>query len=344
MNHLLSYSGINTKVRAMEANFISIDDYYKISTFENVSDLIAFLKNHPGYKEIFSHYEEHELHRADAEKLFINGLYHDFTKIYRFADKSQRRDLDLIFFRYEVNILKACLRLIYNSEHNYDLSIFYPFFAKHSSINLNALAASRSIDEYINNLKGTPYHALLVKVQNSSHASSFDYEMQLDIYYFKRTWKLKNKVLSGDSLKSFTDRLGTEIDLLNILWIFRCKVTYDMPPTDILSYIIPISYKLPKDQLIKLANSATLDEFYVIVRNSHYKSFTTSLQDKTMESAYKSILNRIYRRNRQRYPNSTATINHYLFQKDKEIAGLTTAIECIRYKLDPQLSLKYIMQ
>jgi hypothetical protein len=66
--------------------------------------------------------------------------------------------------------------------------------------------------------------------------------------------------------------------------------------------------------------------------------------DKIMRPAYKSIVDRIYKKNRERYPNSTATMNHYLFQKDKEIAGLTTAIECIRYKLDPQLRLKYIMQ
>jgi V/A-type H+-transporting ATPase subunit C len=297
MNNLLSYSGINTKVRAMESNLISIDDYYKISTFENVSDLIAFLKNHPGYREIFSRYDEHEIHRWDAERIFVYGLYHDFTKIYRFADKAQRKDLELIFFRYEVNVLKACIRLIKNTDHNLDLSLFYPFFKKHSDINVTALASSQTMDEYINNLKGTKYHSLMVKVQNSSHATSFDYEMQLDIFYFKKTWKLKDKLLSGDSLKSFTDRLGTEIDLLNILWIFRSKLIYDINPSDILSFIIPINYKLPKDQLIRLTNAATMDEFYYILRKSHYASFTTSLQDQTMESAYKSIVDRIYRKN-----------------------------------------------
>ncbi|MDF2538136.1 MAG: H+transporting two-sector ATPase subunit [Herbinix sp.] len=343
MSNLLTYSGINTKVRAMESNLISIDDFYKISILDKVSDLILFLKNHPGYKEIFSRYDEHELHRSDAEQLFVNALYHDFTKIYRFADKAQRKDLELIFFRYEVNILKSCIRMIYNDQDNYDLSIFYPFFSKHSKININTLAACHTIEEYINNLKGTEYHSLLMRIQNSGHATSFDYEMQLDIYYFKKTWKLKDKFLSGDSLKSFTDRLGTEIDLLNILWIFRAKTMYDMPSANILSFVIPVNYKLPKDNLLRLINAASHDEFFLIVRQSHYRSFAVSLQDATMESAYRSIVNRIYRRNRERYPYSTATVNHYLYQKDTEVARLTTAVECIRYRLDPQLKLKYIL-
>jgi V/A-type H+-transporting ATPase subunit C len=167
--------------------------------------------------------------------------------------------------------------------------------------------------------------------------------MQLDIYYFTRTWKLKDKMLSGVTRKSFTDRLGTEIDLLNIMWIYRSKAIYDMNTADILSYIIPINDKLPKDQLIKMANAATIDEFLSTLRLSHYKSFSLSIQDGTMESAYKSIVDRSYKRNREKYPSSMATVNHYLHQKDIEISRLTTALECIRYKLDPQNKLKYIL-
>jgi len=328
----------------MESNFINIDEYYKISNLDNVVDFISFLKNHDGYREIFNHYDEHLLHRGDVEKILTNSLYLDFTKIYCFADENQRKDLELLFFRYEINVLKSCIRLIYNTEEAYDLSYFHTFFSKHSDINVSVLASSHSMEEYINNLKGTKYHPILVKLQTSGHATSFDYEMQLDIYYFKQMWKLKDKHLKGDTIKSFTNRLGTEIDLLNIMWIFRSKSIYDMSTADILSSIIPINYKLPKDQLIKLANAASIDEFYSTLKLSHYKSLAVSLQDGTMESAFHSIVDRIYKKNKNKYPASMATVNYYLFQKDTEVSRLTTALECIRYGLDPQVKLKYIMQ
>lgn len=343
MNKLLSYSGINTKIRALESNLITIDDFYNISNLETVADFIAFLKKHPGYMEIFSRYDEHELHRGDAERIFVNGLYLDFTKIYRFANQEQRKNLEIIFFRYEVNILKACIRLIYNQEEAYDLSKFETFFQRHSNINVSLLAASHSMEEYINHLKGTRYHPLFVKLQNSNHATSFDYEMQLDIFYFKKTWKLKDKHLTSSNLKSFTDSIGTEIDLLNIMWIFRSKTSYDMNTTDILSYIIPINYKLPKEQLMKMVNSSTIEELFSIIRLTHYKSFVLFLQDGTMESAFRSIIDRRYKTNKNKYPASMATVNYYLYQKRTEIGRLTTALECIRYGLEPQDKLKYIL-
>lgn len=344
MSNLLSYSGINTKVRAMESNLISKDDYNKIANLDTVIDFIAFLKNHPGYRDIFSRYDEHELHRADVERILVNGLYLDYSKIYLFADDAQRNDLQLIFFRYEINILKACIRLVYNSEETYDLAFFKPFFDKHSGINVTALAASHSMEEYILNLKGTEYYPIFIKLQSSNNVSSFDYEMQLDIYYFKKTWKLIDKQLKGESHTSFMNRLGTEIDLLNIMWIYRSKRVYDLSPADILAFIIPVNYKLTKELLIKMAGSTSIDEFMSLLKNSHYNLMYHSIQDDNMESAYKNIVSKIYKVNREKYPTSMAMVNGYLYRKEEEISRLTTALECIRYGLDPQDKLKYILQ
>jgi V/A-type H+-transporting ATPase subunit C len=176
MNNLLSYSGINTKVKAMSSNFISKEEYNKIAGLDLVTDFITFLKDHPGYREIFGRYDEHELHRGDVERIITNGLYHDYTKIYRFAGMSQRKDLDLLFLRYEVNILKACIRLVYNKKNTVDFSHFKTFFSKHSSVNLDALLASKSMEEFTAGLKGTEYYHLFEKLRSLSNPTSFDYE------------------------------------------------------------------------------------------------------------------------------------------------------------------------
>ncbi|MBH1942347.1 V-type ATPase subunit [Mobilitalea sibirica] len=344
MKHFLSFSGINTKVKAMGAKLISPEEFKTIANLEAVSDLIAFLKNHPGYREIFERYDEHELHRADAERIISVGLYLDYAKLYRFANDMQRKDLELFFFRYEVTILKNCIHNIYSSNRSFDLSLFEAFFNKHSDLNVTALAASQSMDEYINHLRGTQYYPLLVKLQNSGNVTTFDYEMHLDIYFFKKTWKLKDRELEDQSHKAFTHRLGTEIDLLNIMWVFRSKSMYHMPSSDIYSFIIPVNYRLTKEQLHRLVESATLDEFMNILKTTHYNSFAGSLHDGTMEHVYRNIITKIYRNNKINYPSSMATVNNYIHEKEAEINRLTTALECIRYGLDPQVKLKYILQ
>lgn len=344
MNTSMSYSGINTKVKAMSRKLISNNDFLKIANLETVVDFIAYLKKHPGYHFLFDKYDERQIHRGEAERIFINGLYMDYTSIYRFANDDQRHDLELIFFRYEVNVLKACIRLIHNNESAYDLSVFHPFFTKHSQINVNTLSTSRSMEEYIQHLKGTQYYSMLQKLSSKTGLSSFDYEMALDVYYFTKSWRLKEKILSGKNLKAFTLRLGTEIDLLNIMWIYRSKKMYDMGSTDILTYLIPINYRLTVAQLTKLVGSLTLDEFMNSLSTTGYKAFAAYLKAGTMEQEYNRIINKIYLYNMTRYPASMATVNYYLFRKDKEIGQLTSVLECIRYGLDYKKKLEFIQR
>lgn len=344
MNTSLSYSGINTKVKAMNAKLISRDDYQKISNIDTVADFIAYLKKHPGYNELFHKYDEREIHRGEAERVFINGLYLDYTKIYRFANDFQRKDLELVFFRYEVNILKACIRLIHNNESAYDLSVFHPFFSKHSQIDVTLLSSSRTMEEYINHLKGTEYYTMLNKLSNKSGVTAFDYEMTLDVYYFTKSWKLKETMLTGNSCKAFTQRMGTEIDLLNIMWIYRSKKMYDTSAADIFTYLIPVNYKLSVSQLSRLVAAVTLDEFMNLLSTTYYKFFVPSLRNGTMEYEYTRIINKVYLYNITKYPASMTVVNYYLFRKDLEIGRLTSALECIRYGLELKKKQEYLIQ
>lgn len=342
MNKLLTYSGIITKIKSLESNYITADDYMKISNLETISDFIIYLKNHPGYNHIFKGLDEHDIHRSQIEGIIINVLYKDFTKIYVFSNMEQRAYLELIFFRYEINILKTCIQLNFGKSGSYDLSIFGPFFEKHSKLNIKALLTSKNMEEFIHNLKGSKYYDLFSKLSFSNLNTSFDYEIELDIYYFKKAWKLKDKVLTDNNQTLFTTLLGTEIDLQNIMWLYRAKRYYDTSSSDHYAHIIPINYKLTKDKLVKLIESSSLDEFVSIVKSTYYNEFGNSLMDGTMEVAYNHILSKQHNKCSSRYPNSMAPVHEFLFHKRDEIDRLTTALECIRYKLEPSTILKYL--
>ena len=344
MQTSISYSGINTKVRAMSKRLISKEDLQTIIHLETVTDFIAYLKRHSGYHELFQTYDEREIHRGEAERVFIYALYLDYAKIYRFANDFQRLNLKLIFFRYEVNVLKACIRLIHNNKRVYDLSLFQPFFTKHSEIDINKLSSSCSLEEYMNHLKGTQYYSMLLKLSSKPGLSSFDYEMALDVYFFTKSWRTKDKMLKGNNKHSFTLLLGTEIDLLNIMWIYRSKKIYDMSSSDIFTYLIPINYKLTVAQLSKLVMAATPEEMIAILSTTKYYSFAKHLRDGSFEREYDRIIKNIYLYNMTRYPASMNVVNYYLFRKDKEIGLLTTALECIRYGLDSRQKQEYLLK
>ncbi len=343
MGNLLTYSGIVTKIRAMEANLIRYEDYLTVAGLESTADFFAFLKNQPGYREIFNSYDEHGLHRGEAEGFFIYSVYLDFSKIYEFAGIDQRKALDFTFFRFEVNILKACLQKVYNHTGDYGLSIFSDFFSRHSLLDIKALSACTTMEEFVVCLKNTEYYPLLYNLLNKNGITPFDYQMQLDIYYFKKAWQLKDKLLSGEDHKAVTHSLGTEIDLLNLIWLYRSKKYFSVRSADSYAYVIPLTYKLTKEKLMQLMEAGSVDELIAVIRTTHYEKMSSSLSEGSIETVFEKQLNKIYKDNSSRYTASMSPVIYYLYLKQTEVKRLTTALECIRYKLSPQDSLRHIL-
>ena len=122
MGSLLSYSGLTTKIRAMQSRLLPDDQYRELA----------------------------ELKSGKIEQLLVNSIYRDFTKIYQFSNMEQRKFLNLYFGRYEVSIMKECLNKIFDHRDvNLDLSLFKPFFDKHSQLDINLLTASRKTKDKI---------------------------------------------------------------------------------------------------------------------------------------------------------------------------------------------------
>ncbi|WP_310602460.1 V-type ATPase subunit [Anaerosporobacter sp.] len=341
-NNLLSYSGITAKVKAMESNLLKNEDYVKISNFENIPEFINYLKANPSYESLFSGFDEGSLHRGQIEQLIINSLYDSYGRIYRFCNQEQRKALIFLSFRFETNIIKHCLQHVFNDEYEYKSTNFDAFFSKRLKVNIEQLTSAKTMDEFINLLKTTEYYPILNAVQNSHNPTVFDYEMQLDIYYFKKVWKLKDKYLKGDSNKAYTEILGKTVDLLNIMWIYRSKKYYDIDSSKIYSYIIPISYKLKKKEITTLIESGSVEDFITLLNTNYYVRVYGTTGITSFENLYRSLLTKIYNSNKQKYPNSMAPVQQFLYLKEIEIDNLTTVLECIRYKLQPNETLSYI--
>lgn len=340
---MLSYNGILTKVRAMESHLMTEEDYKKIASLESTTDFVNYVRNNPSYAPLFNNYDEQTLHRGQIEHILTNSIYLEFAKIYRFANQSQRKALSIIFFRYEVNILKCCLQNVFSEDNTHDLLAFEDFFLIHSELKVKELASAPTIEAFINLLNGTEYYPLFSKLYATSHNTLQDFEIQLDIYYFKKVWKQKDRLLSGKNLKAATLLYGVQIDLLNLLWIYRSKKFFDIESGKILANIIPINYKLSKEQIGRLVEAVSIEEFMKIVDTTYYAKVYGTIEFDTLEDVYLRVLSKLYKVCSEKYRTSMAPILTFLYAKSMELDYLTTALECIRYQLDPSEILSYIL-
>ncbi|HIT90340.1 MAG TPA: V-type ATPase subunit [Candidatus Merdenecus merdavium] len=350
MGKLLSYSGITTKIKAMQSKLITPEQFEELLSLESINDSVVYLKHLPGYEEIFSSYNEVTLHRQEIEKLLTNTIYRDFTKIYRFSNVEQRKYLDLYFKRYEIILLKTCLRMVFDHrDADLDLTIFKSFFDRHSKMDITKLSGSTSIEDLVNNLKGCEYYGPLNKLEHVESPTLFDYEMALDLYYFSTIWKTKNKILKKQELKIISEDQGCKFDILNILWIYRSKKYYNMSNADIYAALIPINFKLTKEDVTHLVEATTADDFSNYLQNTYYaRHYQRLLEDNetanSIEAFYAAIRNNLHDTHARKYPYSIAMINSYLYKKEHEIDKLTTVLEIIRYKADPSFIDNYIVK
>lgn len=343
MGNLLEYSGIVTKIRAMEARLLTPLQFEEIASVKSVPDLVAYLIEHSSYSQVLREMDESLLHRGNIEKVLILSLYDDYTKIYRFCGLQQRRFLKLYLKRYEVDLINYCLRIVINHyQEPFDLNHKKPFFDRYSQLSIEKLITSRTTDQLVEMLKDTEYYRPLSRLRDKGSVTLFDYDLALNLYYFTTVWKERKKVLKKKELELFTKDCGSKIDFLNMQWIYRAKKHFSLPAADIYALLIPIHYRLRTEQIKAMVECGSLEELFALLKTTSYARHYDFTPDATMEQIYRDCLYRLYSIDRRRDPYSIASINTYLFLKEEELRKLTTAMECIRYGLPPGETLKYV--
>lgn len=345
MSGLLEYSSITTKIRAMSSILLKDHDYQTLAASEDIHEAVRFLKQHKGYASELSVIDDTSIHRTDIEKLLTKTILTNYVKLYKFSNHKQRDYLKLHVKKYEIHILKTGLRMVFdNKKDSINVQLYKDFYDHYSQINITALFSSSSIQEFVSNLKGTEYYAPFLRLGNIENLKLFDYEMTLDLTYFNSLWKHKDKILTNDDLKMFTEDHGSKIDMLNIQWIYRAKKYYSMSNADIYTLLIPIRYKLKKEDIIDLVETANMDEFAVRLKETYYSKHLPDITISTLEAYYTFIRNKIQKRQIKEFPYSIASMNTYLYKKEIEVDKLTTVLEGVRYHVEPSKIIEYITE
>ncbi len=328
---LRSYSGITTKSKAKQGKLFKEEDYEELISQKSVKDFVLYLKSNSAYHSYFDSFNENIVHRGQIEKILREALYESYQSLYRFADRKQRKQMGLIYSHYEMTMLSECLRKLYSNSIDIDYKTYINILNGHISIPMEKLVEAKSIDEFIQLLKGTPYENVFQPIVNSKSYTLFDLVMHLNCYYYKTVWKRKNKVLPHAMNEAFTKCIGTKIDIMNIMMIYRCKKYYGVDQNEIIPILIPVCYKLKKRELNELIAANSISEFMTKLQLTIYKVEGEHLTQDDMEYAYYQKIMKAFKESKRNNPLSMSPIFSYLYQKEKELDNLTTIVEGIRY-------------
>lgn len=343
-SNITAYSGMTTKIRAMKKKLLSPEQYEEITHFSTVAELISFLQTIPSYSGVLASMDPALAHRGEVESRMTFSTYSDFSKIFHFAGNSQKHYLQYYFMQYEVAILKACMRNIMDSRTEVDPVLTDKHFKRNTKIDVDKLTSSVTIEEFVENLAGTIYEKPMKAVQQLENATLFDYEMSLDLFFFGYIWEHKDSFVPKGEKKYFKHLFGSQIDLLNILWIYRCKNYYILSDSQIYSFLIPIYHHLDKSDIKRFVEADNNAELFELISNCYYGKTYGFDGSKSMESQFGEIINTINMKEFKDAPYSIASISAYFNLKNLEVAKVVTALECIRYGYKPEVISQYINQ
>ena len=331
MRDVMRYSGIVTKVAAMRAKLLKPQDYERLASMNTVTDIIEYLKQTKSYGKFINQMDESLYHRGNIEKVLIQSLYDDYTRLYRFADMQQKEFLKIFMKRYEVDLIRYCLRIVFNhSNVPFDLNYKKPFFDKYSKIRIDQLVTAKNIDHLVDYLKNTEYYAPLSRIRESGASTLADYELALDLYYFSMMWKARKGNWNKKDQEMLTKELGAKIDLLNLQWIY--------------TLLIPIQHKLSNQEFKDLVEAPSVEEFTRRLNETYYGKKYEFGEQVQMESVVNECVEHILTIAYRNHPYSLASIQQYLFLKEEETYKITTALECIRYGLSQRETLQYLVR
>lgn len=334
MGSIFKYSGLTTKVRAMRAGLIKREQYEKMAQFATVAEMVELLKRTRGYREIFKGIEAADIHRGDMEMLLLCSKYRDYEKIYRFANMEQRKYMNLHFLKYEIDILKQAIVHAINPEHTEAVNGVDEILGKYSRMDIKAVCEANTVEDIIEATKETIFHDTLAIVWEFEEPTEFDYEIALDLFFFSYVWKKRKKIYKGDELKSISINIGTEADILNIMWIHRTKRYYNLSPEQIYAMVIPVYYKLKREHIKKMVEAGEESDFFQALSETYYgrivdeEAFRRGRAGRIFEAYLKRCYSKLFRLD----PYSLSAVNVYLKDKEAEIKKLITVAECIRYQ------------
>lgn len=343
MGSRIHYSALVTKIRAMQSRLLKEEDYQRLAAMENLSEAVSYLRQIPSYQTAMKNLDESQMRWEDVERLMVGTLYYDFSKIYRFCSDRQRQVLKLYFAKFEIVVLKRALRRIFNhGDRTGEVRALRETLQIYTRIHLAELAQSEKLSEFLEALRDTEYQAVLMHLERAEQATLFDYEMTLDLFYFSKMWKEKDKFLHGKELDMITKTFGSRIDLLNMTWIYRAKKYYQLPVGSMYTLVIPINYRLKDEEIRAMVMAESMGKLKELLEQTWYGKHALDFEWDDLENLYRQFLRRLYWEERRKNPYSMAAVTAYLYDKEQEIDKLTSVLEGVRYGLSSQEILSYV--
>ena len=329
----IKYPNLNAKLKGMYEKRISKSDLEVLVKQNNLKNAILLLKSK---YDIFKNSDEN-IDRLEIESLLEKDQINNILKIKKLLNKKDTEIFEMFLLQYEIKCVKSIFRKLFSNDKTDDIVIQkVKMWTVTLFSDIKGIETVQNFYEFFEAVKRMKYNKILKKYQEQDNINVFEVENEIDKLYFETLYDMiKNEVNSKKII-------GSEIDLLNVLWIFRIKKYYNFENEKINQILIKRYYKLKPNTMKKIEQTNTFEEIKEIMKDTVYKDvfFDENNLEENIDKYLYEINKKIFRNDM----TSIAYVLAYVNMIDYENKDIINTIEGIRYNMDKTEILKRLVR
>jgi len=346
MDKVITYATVNTKIRALEKDFLNREDYLNMIQKKSVVDVARYLKENISYGKLLGEIHLETVSRRDLEDILKRNMIKNMDKLVHYFRDDYKDLIRSLYIKYEIEDLKALARSIFNGKKPETIEKSLYFLGKYSQVNPKRLFKSRTIRDLIYSLEGSEFFEFLIPLVDGRRENLFRFEMALDMGYFNIIQSRRLNI-SGEDRKILKKWEGMVADLYNIQWVYRGKKFYSLSPEELLNYTISYGDKLTFKERKAMCYAKNLEELYKMITNTIY-GFLFKKEEISRDIYMERRINRfMYYKlkalDRQFSLSIIQTID-FVWSFEFEIKDIISILEAIRYDIPPEEARKFLVK
>lgn len=339
MAGLYEYNHAGAKIKAMKAKLLQREDYERLIQMPSVQEAALYLKSSTCYRDALQDLHEDNIHRGHLEVLLYRSMAEDADKISHYVSGYEKELFDHIYIDREIEDIKRMFRFLRLGRPLSEMDTETLFRDRRSQVDFEKCLAAKNENELLEGLKATTYYLpLKALLQEKGQLPIFDAEMTLDYYgsleIIRRIQNFKMQAAEGLAMEMF----GSRFDYRNISYVYRGRHYYNLPKEMLYRYLVPLYYRISKQEIHEMIEAPTLEEAIRISNQSFYGQ-VFNLNQKGRILAFQRFMRKQWLHLMNAHPFGLASILGYLLLKEIEIRDITVIIEGIRYAVISSMDL-----
>ncbi|HIR53301.1 MAG TPA: V-type ATPase subunit [Candidatus Onthovicinus excrementipullorum] len=340
MLNRFSSNTILAKAHAMYAGQLTAANYNDLLNCKSVGEIATYLKNRTVYADVLQDAVTETLHRKQLESILRKRLFNQYASMCRYELSIGTELYRCFIIQAEVEEILSFLRFLCNHHPEDYIFSLPPFLNEHTKLNLFALAEIKDFEEILRVLNGTEYFKIVEPfVRQSRETGEIDYfslEAEMKKYEFDTLCDIVDQAFSGSYKKDVRSYLEREVDIENIINIYRLKHTIQASKEEIDELLVFGRSALTKQELEYLAAASTDTEFLARLKNTRIGQRLREKNYDYLEEGVQKVRFDLEKYSFRFSTNPYIVMFSYIFLAENEVRNITHIIEGIRYSIPPE--------